>query len=345
MNDKNCSMRPRGAWAVGKRIKVIGAWAAAILLALSAQGAWAACFKWPTRQIQTVTVNMGTVCVKETDAVGATIASSETMLVNSLNYSQPWFQCYGSGQINFQTLQGSYIEGTNNVFNSNVRGIGIRLSFITPGNSTYFPGYAPYSQNTTVYFPTGTLFKIELVKTEAATASGVLAQGLYAQIAGDGDGSPAVSISVPGNGVTIVSPTCAVDAGSKSLNVPLGQVPLNAFNGAGSTAGERGFNIKLNCVAGLNAQSTVQMQLDGIRSASNQAGVVNLSPDAGAATGVGIQLRDASNNAVQFGVPVAVGPAADLSYSVAYTARYYQTGPRVTAGPANGTATFTLSYK
>jgi len=65
----------------------------------------------------------------------------------------------------------------------------------------------------------------------------------------------------------------------------------------------------------------------------------------GTATGVGIQVVDNQGVPVKFGEDTLVGPSKNGDYVLPYTARYYQTGNKVTPGRADGTATFTLDYK
>ena len=64
-----------------------------------------------------------------------------------------------------------------------------------------------------------------------------------------------------------------------------------------------------------------------------------------AVPGVGIQVIDDKKMPVKFGDEAELGPSKDGDYVLPYTARYYQTGDKVTPGRADGTATFTLDYK
>jgi type 1 fimbria pilin len=126
--------------------------------------------------------------------------------------------------------------------------------------------------------------------------------------------------------------------------VMLGSVPITGFKGVGSTSGQRAFKIVLNCRAGQNAKNTVHLRLDALE-VPNHEGVLQIAQGGGnSASGVGIQLLDNHAKAVTFGEDVQVGPSMDGTYELPYTARYFQTGA-VMPGRADGTATFTVSYK
>ncbi|BFO08947.1 hypothetical protein GGER_14570 [Serratia rubidaea] len=64
----------------------------------------------------------------------------------------------------------------------------------------------------------------------------------------------------------------------------------------------------------------------------------------GTASGVGIQLLH-NNTPVKFGtlLPVA-NTVVSGPITIPLVARYYQTASAITAGQANGTATFTMTY-
>jgi len=149
-----------------------------------------------------------------------------------------------------------------------------------------------------------------------------------------------------GNGITIAAPSCSVDLGSRNVSVQFGRVPQSNFKGRGSTTGDRNFNIKLSCQAGQNTQNTVYLRMDATQDPSNEQGVLKITQGgSGTATGVGIQVVDNQGVPVKFGEDTLVGPSKNGDYVLPYTARYYQTGNKVTPGRADGTATFILDYK
>jgi type 1 fimbria pilin len=86
--------------------------------------------------------------------------------------------------------------------------------------------------------------------------------------------------------------------------------------------------------------------MDATQDPSNEQGVLKITQGGtSTATGVGIQVIDNQSVPVKFGDDALVGTSKDGDYVLPYTARYFQTGDKVTPGRADGTATFTLDYK
>jgi len=176
--------------------------------------------------------------------------------------------------------------------------------------------------------------------------------------------------------IQIVSRTCS----TPDVSVPMGTHLVNKFTGLNSSTGWTDFAIALNdCPAfngrfsttgpgwisqsgnsptgtgtsGTRVNNTLQYRIDPARTAINASnGILSLDPstagNAPAATGVGIQV--ATSNGVA--LPLASNRNAGLSlrstessYSIPLRARYLQTGAKVTPGPANASATFTIIYQ
>lgn len=136
--------------------------------------------------------------------------------------------------------------------------------------------------------------------------------------------------------VTVIS--CAVT--QSSIPVSLGDtIRVARFTGIGSTSDDVPFSIPLDC----DANAKVNFQLDGMGTATQ--GVLALNSVSGSASGVGVQVLY-KGSPVTFGSKVLDGTAmADGPYTVDFLARYYQTGATVTGGPAQATATFTMTYQ
>ncbi|KVZ13954.1 fimbrial protein [Burkholderia ubonensis] len=145
-------------------------------------------------------------------------------------------------------------------------------------------------------------------------------------------------------GISFVSYTCDVDAGSRSMTVPLGDVRVDRFTGAGSTFADRSFSIGMTCTQPAGAYN-ISLTFAATSDASGAPGVLAITQGAAAATGVGIQLL-MNGSPVTFGSVIDAGSAtAGATLAIPMTARYYQTGSVVTPGAAHGIATFTISYK
>ncbi|MBK5413468.1 fimbrial protein [Pseudomonas sp. TH31] len=128
-----------------------------------------------------------------------------------------------------------------------------------------------------------------------------------------------------------------------SIPIDMGRAKISEFSGVSSTARERSVIIPLDC----DANTRVNITLDGTPHSSGAAGVLalNPSPTQTVASGVGVQLLH-NGAPVTFRTPIAAGTAViDGAYSIPLTARYYQTADPITEGQANSTATFTMSYR
>ena len=128
----------------------------------------------------------------------------------------------------------------------------------------------------------------------------------------------------------------------KLIPVKLGDVPVSAFKGLGTSPPSRtqAFSIPLNCAKG----TSINVQLDGEAHDAAQ-GMLKLDAGATSATGVAIQLLYDDKPlelAKLFKWQVA---DADGDYAIPLKARYVQTENSVAPGVANGSATFTLTYQ
>lgn len=143
-------------------------------------------------------------------------------------------------------------------------------------------------------------------------------------------------------GEIIDSPCEVVNSVSSPLDVTLGQVAKTAFTGTGSTAAATSFKLKLiNCPATVTGAS---VKFDGA-AVSGDNSVLALTDEDGVATGVGIQLSDASNAVLPLftastNYPLSSTEANELDF----VARYVATSDTVTSGPANSVASFTINY-
>lgn len=142
----------------------------------------------------------------------------------------------------------------------------------------------------------------------------------------------------------IIDAACqVVNTPSNPLNVVLGKVAKTAFTGTGSTASATKFTLQLtNCPATV---STASVKFDGT-SVNGDTTLLALTQESGVATGVGIQLADASNTVLplytaSMAYPLVSGTATN---NLDFVARYIATADTVTAGPANSMASFTVNY-
>ena len=142
----------------------------------------------------------------------------------------------------------------------------------------------------------------------------------------------------------IIDAACqVVNSPSNPLDVVLGKVAKTAFTGTGSTAAATKFTLKLtNCPATV---STASVKFDGT-SVNGDTTLLALTQESGVATGVGIQLSDASNTVLPLYTASMAYPlqSGSVTNNLDFVARYIATAATVTAGPANSMASFTVNY-
>ncbi|MGV4091002.1 fimbrial protein [Citrobacter freundii] len=185
--------------------------------------------------------------------------------------------------------------------------------------------------------------RIRLIKTGDITP-GALSGSPGRFIAGtreNGQWSAELPITFSGGQITTIA--CSVT--TPDVSVVLNQHKKSEFSGVGSATEWKAFNIGLDC----DKSARINVQIDAAKDPSDVAGVMKLDSAPGdmAATGVGVQLYFApDDSAVLFGQSryYYTSPNGG-SETVQLKARYYQTTTAITAGTANATATFTLTYK
>ena len=142
----------------------------------------------------------------------------------------------------------------------------------------------------------------------------------------------------------IIDSACQVVNGlSNPLNVELGKVSKTVFTGAGSTSTLTKFNIELtNCP---ETVTSAAINFGGTPDINNNTALA-ITPDTDAATGVAIQLVDASGQPVSLYTPSKEYPltSGTAVNDLEFGARYMQTQAAITAGPANSVSTFTVIY-
>ncbi|KFK95216.1 MULTISPECIES: fimbrial protein [unclassified Serratia (in: enterobacteria)] len=141
----------------------------------------------------------------------------------------------------------------------------------------------------------------------------------------------------------IIDSACeVVNNVSAPLNVELGKVAKTAFSGAGDTASATKFTLQLkNCPVSVTGAA---VKFEGAAAAGDNS-VLALTQGAGVATGVGIQLSDASATALQLNTASATYPLVSTGVNnLDFVARYIATETEVGVGQANAVASFTINY-
>lgn len=289
-------------------------------------------------------INFGDVTVPPSTPVGTVVASKTSTLIGSRGYFITGCTTFNQHDWRSPGLPAvSY--GGQTLYQSGVTGYAIRI--VTPGAGSTAGkfGSGAFDRILTNSACRGTAdycggswgnVTFELVKIASDAGSGQLSAGTL------------VRASIRGwqyiytanlTTSTITTPGCTVT--NTTINVPMGNVKRNTFTGVGYQSTPVPVNILMNC----QPRTQVSYRIDATADSSGVADVIAIDkPSTGtAASGVGITLTDRGN-------PVALGTTIPHLISagglmiVQLYARYYQTAPRVTAGKADATATFTLTY-
>jgi len=145
----------------------------------------------------------------------------------------------------------------------------------------------------------------------------------------------------------IIEQGCEVDSSLTSpQTVKLGDVAKAALPAAGATAANTKFTLVLsNCPTDLQGKP-VAVKYDGTPDQTdNDYLQVTDAGTAGVAGGVAIQLLNGSGTALPLGTASETTTiAASGNTNLDFFARYIATTDAVSAGTANGTVNFTLSY-
>ncbi|MFZ5210256.1 type 1 fimbrial major subunit FimA [Enterobacter kobei] len=141
----------------------------------------------------------------------------------------------------------------------------------------------------------------------------------------------------------VVNAACAVDANSTNQTIQLGQVRSGSFNAAGQLAGKVPFSIQLND-CDTTVSSTASVGFIAVQDATDQNALA-VNGGAGAATGIGIYITDASGTVVTpDGTESSAVTLIDGKNVLPFHAQYVSTDAAVTAGTANATTTFRVIY-
>ncbi|HDN7459556.1 TPA: fimbrial protein [Salmonella enterica subsp. enterica serovar Eastbourne] len=311
---------------------------------------WGGCGVYSPWNNKPVIFNFPAQIIVQADAAPGSVIYEHTFDFNGAAPEQ--FAGCGDGTASgFTQYANGWTADSNGIAATNVPGVGIRIYFsrgdtknqvpnariypadLTDGGSGFYWGYA-YSN----------IWQIQLIKT-GPISGGKLQSGGYVSFGMDeGNRVLVATLTNGGGGGTIVPVGCTVT--TPTVAVPLGQRKKSDFTGPGSTTPWQDFSVTLNC----NKNARINVRIDATPdSLAGPQGVMRLDKEPGdmAATGIGIQIGYRPDGSlVQFGEEKYYRTSqSGGNENVELRARYYQTAQNVTAGKANGTATFTLTYK
>ncbi|MDQ0073520.1 type 1 fimbria pilin [Variovorax boronicumulans] len=323
------------------------------------QDANAICTKNPIYPVVDFNMSGGPFIVKVDAKINDVIGVVRRDVVSPFGPRDMVMLCSGGGTARYSVRLGTPVPGFSNVYTTNIPGIGYKMLYTFEGNpnTSSRPDRARELPFSTTYSPRdpgvrlGNIqtFILEFIVISEISQGGMLFSGDVMTWTDD-QGGVVMRAFLNANATRFIAPSCRVSgAPNKPIDVLFGRVAQSNFKGRGSVAAERNFNITLNCRAGIGVQSMVHLRMDATKdpAAVGDDGVLQITQGGvNTATGVGIQIVDGNSKApVRFGDEAQVGASKDGDYVLPYTARYFQTGNRVTPGQANGTATFTVIYK
>lgn len=262
-----------------------------------------------------------------------------------LTYQESGVKAYGTYVGNFDSKR---------VYKTNVEGIGYAVGMLATNNctsETWVKGTNADNANHQINCMANGAFTspmkakalINFYKTASTTGTGsVSGKQVGSFILKNNKSSwqsPESKISIGSFKVSALSCTL----GSAAIAVSMGEVRVGAFKGIGTSPADnrtRAFGIPLTCAKG----TSINLQLDGTAHDAAQ-GMLKLDPEPSSASGVAIQLLYDDKPltlAERFKWKTA---DADGNYTIPLKARYVQTDNSITAGVANGSATFVLTYQ
>lgn len=309
-----------------------------------------------------ISMNVGRVVVRPSDPVGKVLQRASFPITP--NGSTISCSLLG-GTMQAVLSQNSSLSSTGgaSVYNTNIKGIGIRL-YREAINNSDFSGYYPYSKDLSggglLFNKTYTLgegfFVVEIIKTAVATGSGALTSGRYSSYYSiDDTTKPFLTSTVYGNAITIASSSCEL-LGEINKTVQLPTVNKSGFQGVGSTQGAQAFDLNFLCNGGENPTAYEESNKIGLSfdytTVANTANVLaNNAPISTRAGGVGIQMKTSYKNTdkvIEKNSKLDLGTIKsnqNIQYNVPLNASYYQTDSVVTSGKVSSVATITIQYE
>lgn len=301
------------------------------------------------------TVNPGTITLQRDVTVGQPISEwFESPIVEYRNCEfdseAPGYRVLGINTVNSASSGLNYEN--YRIFDTNLPGVGMIIGLYSSAktaNDPFLYGYIRpgmtsaevWNQLIAPNFKHQVVAKahIRLIKTGAITGGALTGNigNIYHKLK-----TPLPTIPVTFSGGTINVVSCSVT--TPNINVPLGKQAKSSFKGVGSGTEWQSFDIQLNCIKG----ARINVRLDATAApATTRKDIMRLDPESGdiAAKGVGIQIGYRMGYELELGKTLLYETSKFDTEFILLRARYYQTEENVIAGKANGTATFTLTYK
>lgn len=271
--------------------------------------------------------------------IGSTVLTQSVS--TGLASNDVFADCSAGDQGHLLFQGGTPVAGYDNIYETNVPGIGIKIEAATSNfyytNPETINGTTAHNEDGWAWGNWGTSFEITLIKTGPVTSGDIT--GITAIFSMDGLGD-LLTLNI--NSGKVTSLACSIN--TSKIRVPLGDVFITNFTGPGSTPKSYDFDVGLDCDAGAN----INVSLDGTQSAetgdTSVLALTGAGEDNNVATGVGVQILY-NNTPLKLNENIVLKKSQGGQELLPFTARYYQTRPEVTMGSADATATLNITYQ
>ncbi|WP_158938474.1 fimbrial protein [Burkholderia sp. S171] len=293
-------------------------------------------------------------------ALPTNLATPRDGVVGTILYDSNWVStpdtkanCSGTSAITFGYGSAmTPVSGQAGVYKTGLDGVGIKVAWVNGMSGTpdmtatslvNWPASNGGSAGAKTYGPMGR-FRVQLMVTGQVAAGSF---SLPAKLATGNYGSAEINVlQLSNNTTSVAAPACTVQQSAVSVTMPVASGRY--LPSVGSTTGDTGFSISINCPSPVS----VSMTMTDAANPTNVSSTLSLSPTS-TAKGVGYQIvyngtvisygsdSAIANNVNQFSVGT-VSTSGVLA--IPFTARYVRTGA-ITPGTADANATFTMSYQ
>jgi len=287
----------------------------------------------------TQTISLGNTVVQRDAPVGSVLLN--TWVPSGKDASTIFTNCQ-AGDTATWILNGAVeVNGLANTYMTDVPGVGIKIK---AGTSNFYYGTAGNAQSKFVetspvvvwtWSNWGNGYTIQLIKTASTGSGDIGSQQAVFSLANLGE---LLRLNISGQVTTIA---CQVT--TPNIQVPLDDLYATELNRIGATGKAKTFDLGLNCDSG----TRINVMMSGVQNTNTSAdGVLQLT-NAGApdvSSGIGIQILY-NNSPIKLNNTLFLKTSAGGQETLPFTAQYYQTNSQISAGSANATATFTLTYQ
>lgn len=140
------------------------------------------------------------------------------------------------------------------------------------------------------------------------------------------------------DGTAVKAVTCSVTAATANQTVSMRTANSSTLAATGAVSGKTPFSIALTCQSGVKVNVTFS-------SAAGASGVDSVVKSTGTATGIGIQLLDASDAPIALDQAHKVVESTSGNTTIPFFAQYYRLSGGTATGTVQAAATYTMSYQ